>query len=82
MMLILDLRKPFLFGSSDNPERTKDYIYHVLSQLWESDDFVPMAEGLVGTHSLRKFPSTYARRNGASRDDVESRGRWKKISGK
>jgi hypothetical protein len=53
-------------------------VYHTLSRLWESPDFVPMAQGPVGTHSLCKFPSTYARRNGASIDDVESRGRWKK----
>lgn len=71
-------QKPFLFGSSDNPQRTKDYIYHTLSKLWDSPDFVPMAEGKVGTHSFRKFPSTYARRNGASQDDVENRGRWKR----
>ena len=70
--------KPFMFGSSDNPERTKDYVYHTLSRLWESPDFVPMAQGPGGTHSLRKFPSTYARRNGASIDDVKSRGRLKK----
>jgi hypothetical protein len=32
----------------------------------------------IGTHSNRKFPSTYARRNGCSRDDVDARGRWKR----
>ena len=32
----------------------------------------------VGTHSYRKFPSQYAVDKGASPDDVEIRGRWKK----
>ena len=32
----------------------------------------------VGTHSYRKFPSQYAVDTGASVDDVEIRGRWKK----
>lgn len=32
----------------------------------------------VGTHSYRKFPSQYAIDKGASPDDVEIRGRWKK----
>jgi hypothetical protein len=33
---------------------------------------------LLGTHSFRKYAGTSARRNGASQDDVDSRGRWKK----
>jgi len=37
-----------------------------------------MNNGLIGTHSLRKYPSTHARRNGCSRDDVAFRGRWKR----
>ena len=31
----------------------------------------------LGTHSIRKLPATYARRNGCSKDDVNARGRWK-----
>jgi hypothetical protein len=39
----LGSQKAFLFGSSDNPNhQTKDYVYHVLSKLWESADFVTM----------------------------------------
>ncbi len=33
--------------------------------------------GNLGTHSLRKFASTWARRNGASKDEKDYRGRWK-----
>ena len=35
------------------------------------------SESPIGTHSLRKFAATFARRHGASRDDVDARGRWK-----
>ena len=43
------------------------------------DDF-PLYDNLpLGTHSVRKFPSTYARRNGCNRDDVDVRGRWKRM---
>jgi hypothetical protein len=38
----------------------------------------PADSGGVGTHSYRKFPSQYAIDKGASPDDVEIRGRWKK----
>jgi len=34
--------------------------------------------GMLGTHSYRKFGGTRARRSGCSRDDVDSRGRWKR----
>ena len=42
------------------------------------EDFVMLARGQLGTHSIRKFLSTHARRNGCSRDDVNARGRWKR----
>ncbi|KAI2499454.1 hypothetical protein MHU86_15038 [Fragilaria crotonensis] len=57
----------FLFGSSDKPKRTKEFMYNVLRKLWDSDGFVPEAMGPLGTHSLRKFPATYARRNGCTK---------------
>jgi len=34
---------------------------------------------LVGAHSIRKFASTYARRSGCTRDDINVRGRWKRF---
>ena len=36
---------------------------------------LPVFENLpLNTHSIRKFPSTYTRMNGCSRDDVDARG--------
>ena len=43
----------------------------------QDEQFPKTQPGLLGTHSARKFPATYARRNGCSRDDVDVRGRWK-----
>jgi hypothetical protein len=36
-----------------------------------------LEEGEVGTHSIRKCVSTHVRGNGVSRDDKDTRGRWK-----
>ena len=34
---------------------------------------------MVGTHSIRKFASTHARRSGCSRDDLNVCGQWKRF---
>jgi hypothetical protein len=36
-----------------------------------------LEEGEVGTHSIRKCASTHVRGNGVSKDDKDTRGRWK-----
>jgi hypothetical protein len=36
-----------------------------------------LEEGKVGTHSIRKCTSTHVRGNGVSKDDKDTRGRWK-----
>ena len=37
--------------------------------------------GLLGMHSFRKFPATWAAMLGATQDEVDTRGRWKKGRG-
>ena len=49
-----------------------------LNKIIKEDDFPRFDSMPLGTHSIRKFPSTYARRNGCTRDDVDYRGRWKR----
>jgi hypothetical protein len=74
---------PFLFGVDgiDDPialfkKKASDF---VRDNVFRSDEFVlALSAGKLGTHSIRKFASTRARRNGASRDDVDSCGRWKR----
>ena len=71
---------PWVFSlQTNNPSNAKRKAYTILrDDVWESSEFKRMNNGLIGTHSLRKYPSTHARRNGCSRDDVAFRGCWKR----
>ena len=76
---------PYVFGiGGDNGDdaaarRTKDRASAIIKEVFESDEFVlAIGMGNLGTHSIRKLPTTHARRNGCSRDDLDVRGRWKK----
>ena len=55
----------------------KTYCSQVLRDIINDPDFPKVKPGNLGSHSNRKFPATYARRKGCSRDDVDLRGRWK-----
>ena len=48
-----------------------------LEKLIASPVFKPVKSGKLGTHSLRKGPSTYAARFGLLRDWISLRGRWR-----
>ena len=48
-----------------------------LEKLFSSPSFKAVREGMVGSHSLRKGPSTYASRYGLLRDWISLRGRWR-----
>ena len=49
----------------------------VFEEIMPQKNFQLTSPNLIGTHSIRKLPATYARRNGCSKDDVDARGRWK-----
>ena len=51
---------------------SKNRIGNILKGIVEADNFPSSGSGTVGTHSIRKFPATYARNNGCDRDDVEA----------
>jgi HEPN domain-containing protein len=72
------LANDYLFGNTGNPQTSKGRISDILKSVWDLDAFERVVDGPVGTHSLRKFASTHARRSGCSKDDVDSRGRWRK----
>ena len=62
------LANPYLFGNTGDPKTTKSYVRSVLKKsIWGSPEFVPQAEGPLGTHSLCKYASTRARRCGCSK---------------
>eukprot|EP00977_Amphora_coffeiformis_P006645 scaffold1442_cov123-Amphora_coffeaeformis.AAC.2 len=76
--------RDFIFGfvpNADDPEATADRIkskvYRELRRVMK-DLSADQLAGLLGTHSVRKFASTWVRTNGISRDDKDHRGRWKR----
>lgn len=66
----------FIFGI-----KAENTIRSVLKEILADHDFKDLVKGLLGTHSFRKGPATYASRCGVARDIVNGRGRWRKNKG-
>jgi Transcriptional activator of glycolytic enzymes len=52
----------------------------ILKKQWSHEEFKLLASevrGSIGTHSIRKFASTWAAEHGCTYSEVEVRGRWK-----
>ena len=63
------------------------YSKRLTNFVWKSDELqstiLQQDEGQgVRTHSQRKFPATYAKRQGCTTEEIEIRGRWKQTNGK
>ena len=74
----------FLFGEQDDDDeavRINERYQRVLRNIWKKDpamlDLISQVRGDIGTHSVRKFPATWAAEHGVSQDHIEIRGRWK-----
>jgi hypothetical protein len=71
----------YMFSDSNDdtaPKCIKDSYRNALkNEVYNSNEFDRARPGPLGTHSVRKFPSTQARRNGCSHDDIDCRGRWR-----
>ena len=63
------------------PKNIKDRASRFLNKIIKSQDFMAIIEefiiGPLGSHSIRKFATTFARRAGQIRDNVNYRARWK-----
>ena len=70
----------FVFDNqTDSPQNGKNRAYRILrDDVWAKSEFEKVVTGLIGTHSLHKYPLTHAQRNGCSRDDIDFHGRWKR----
>lgn len=70
----------FVFGDGgNNPDKVKKRCQKSMSKdVWKSDQFIQRRDGNLGTHSGRKYPATVARRRGATQDELDCRGRWKR----
>jgi hypothetical protein len=73
---------PYGFSFSDDSmipsggKKAKDIARSIFGQIVLClDEF--QGGGLLGSHSIRKFASTHARRCGISKDNRDTRGRWK-----
>jgi hypothetical protein len=83
------LQSVFLFSDDNNeelaPKRTKSsYAASLRTNVFSNPMFLSKtgrngSEDL-GSHSLRKFPATWASRNGCNADEIDVRGRWKRNS--
>ena len=74
--------RPFVFAFTDDMDdiekaaaQVKAKVYSVVRPLL---DVIGLdIDGLLGSHSIRKYASTWVRSNGISKDDKDHRGRWK-----
>jgi hypothetical protein len=75
---------PYIFGLNEDVRVPQggDKIKDAVSDIFAKEVFnrpeVVTNDGLLGTHSFRKFASTFCRRNGCSKDEKDLRGRWKR----
>ena len=73
----------FLFGEredDDEPLRMNANYMNILKKIWNKTAFKEVSaevRGSIGTHSIRKFASTWCAEHGMSPTEVEIRGRWK-----
>ena len=73
----------FLFGERDNddePLRMNDNYLKTLKTIWKRRAFQELARevrGDIGTHSIRKFATTWCAEHGITPPEIEIRGRWK-----
>jgi hypothetical protein len=75
-------------NSNETVSRLKSrYSNRLLTCILRDPEFVSTSisstgTGNLGTHSLRKYPATYARAVGCTLDQIDVRGRWKRNSGR
>ena len=76
---------PFVFDFSGDftvpsgGDKTNDFVANTLrDKVYNSDQFIADRDGPLGSHSNRKWSATRARACGATRDERDYRGRWKR----
>lgn len=76
-------QRPHVFGFTNelDPEKaakkTKAFVYRVLKPIFDDVGVELENNGSpIGSHSIRKYASTWVRSNGISKDDKDHRGRW------
>lgn len=80
------LLTPYIFAFSDDilvpkgGHKSKGLVQSIFrSSIFNRPEFAP-EKGLLGSHSIRKYASTETRKRGATKDEKDLRGRWKRRS--
>ena len=70
----------FAFGihGQQDPILIKEKASEWMRAILNDYDFKVIVEGKRGTHSIRKMATTRARKSGCSKDDTDTRARWKR----
>jgi hypothetical protein len=80
------LLSPYLFSFCDDNsipsggQKSKETAHNMFNKIFKMEEFTgsgAAADNMLGSHSIRKFAATHARRSGCSKDDKDIRGRWK-----
>jgi len=79
--------RPFVFAFTSEPDLDKaadivkrkvyDVLRPILALIGLDQELAVAVINDLGSHSVRKFASTWARSNGVSKDDKDHRGRWR-----
>jgi len=75
---------PYVFSFCDDVRipsggrKAKDIAQHIFGQkVFKQEEFIAAEGGMLGSHSIRKYAATHARRCGVTKDEKDIRGRWK-----
>jgi hypothetical protein len=81
------LLSPYLFNFCDDNsipaggQKSKETAHNMFNKIFRMADFNGSTTNggtdSLGSHSIRKFAATHARKSGCSKDDRDIRGRWK-----
>ena len=80
------LHSPYVFNFSHNNsfpaggKKSKVTAHNMINKIFKMEGFTGTdgaRDETLGSHAIRKFPATRARRSGCSKDDKDIRGRWK-----
>ena len=72
-----DSRFVFALNGSDDPAEIKRQASTMMKSVRDDPTFDIVLDDKKGTHSMRKFATDRARKNGQKKDDIDHRFRWK-----
>ena len=76
-----DSRFVFAHNGSNDPVEIKRQASSTMKEVLDDPTFDIVLDDKKGTHSMRKFATDRARKNGQKKDDIDHRFRWKKKKG-